>query len=136
MELSTQTCPWRFSGRLAGVLRKPPSAEFVEKNSGANGHCRISTSDSSKIAADRPLSKMRQCANDPKPTYVPLESGLSTNQVGPRPRRVLRKPRTMRDDPSLNDLVLLDWVRAEGHIAPQVQNIHLVAQQDSAVPAR
>jgi hypothetical protein len=31
---------------------------------GDSGHCRISTSDVSKIAADRPLSKMRQCAND------------------------------------------------------------------------
>jgi hypothetical protein len=34
---------------------------------GASGHCRISTGDVSKIAADRLLSKMRQCANDPHP---------------------------------------------------------------------
>jgi hypothetical protein len=32
---------------------------------GASGHCRISTSGVCKIAADRPLSKIRQCANDP-----------------------------------------------------------------------
>jgi len=34
---------------------------------GASGHCSISTSGVSKIAADRPLSKMRQCAIDPNP---------------------------------------------------------------------
>ena len=28
----THTCLWRFSGRLAGVLCKPPFAEFVKKN--------------------------------------------------------------------------------------------------------
>src|SRR5207302_6495751 len=43
---------------------------------GASGHCRISTSDVSKIAADRPLSKMRQCANDRKPAgrFPPKQS--------------------------------------------------------------
>jgi len=30
-----------------------------------SGHRTISASDVSKIAANRPLSKMRQCANDP-----------------------------------------------------------------------
>ena len=29
---STHTCLWRFFGSLAGVLHKPPFAEFVEKN--------------------------------------------------------------------------------------------------------
>src|SRR5438105_11607219 len=37
---------------------------------GASGHCRIFTSDVSKIAVDRPFSKMRQCANDPHPPYA------------------------------------------------------------------
>src|SRR5258708_8667960 len=37
---------------------------------GASGHCRISTSDVSKIAVDRLLSKMRQCANDPQRSFA------------------------------------------------------------------
>ena len=36
-----------------------------ESEFGDSGHCRISTSDVSNSAADRPLLKMRQCANDP-----------------------------------------------------------------------
>src|SRR5213592_2352063 len=113
---TTRTRLWRFFGRLAGVLCKPPFADFVKKSRirckrslqdfyqrreqqcrrpaafknatvrerptpacgdflahwpvyfisrrslnssrktefGASGHCKISTSDASKIAADRP----------------------------------------------------------------------------------
>jgi hypothetical protein len=42
---------------------------------GASGYCRISTNDVSKIAAERLLSKMRQCANDPTQTAGVLRSG-------------------------------------------------------------
>src|SRR2546429_3932415 len=52
------------SGRSLNSSRK---SEF-----GDSGHCRISTSNVSKIAADRPLSKMRQCAIDPKRTSQKL----------------------------------------------------------------
>jgi hypothetical protein len=51
---------------MVGVLCKLPFTEVVAKAEfGASGHCRISTSDVSKIAAGRPFSKMRQCANEP-----------------------------------------------------------------------
>jgi hypothetical protein len=64
---STQTHPWRLRSRMAGVLCKPPSLKLSrETEFGASGHCRISTSGVSKIAADRSLSKIRQCANDPE----------------------------------------------------------------------
>src|SRR5206468_9020813 len=49
---------------------------------GASGHCKIFTSDVSKIAADRPLSKMRQCANDPKPTFATVFVGGPAYQCG------------------------------------------------------
>src|SRR5207253_6212900 len=32
LPVSTQTRPWRFPSRLAGVLCKPPFAEFVKKS--------------------------------------------------------------------------------------------------------
>ena len=48
---------YSVSGRSLNSSRK---AEF-----GDSGHCRTSTSEVSKIAVERPLSKMRQCANDP-----------------------------------------------------------------------
>jgi len=43
----------------------------------ASGHCRISTSDVSKIAVDRLLSKMRQCANDPLLSFAVPANGHS-----------------------------------------------------------
>ena len=50
---------------------------------GDSGHCRISTSDVSKIAADRPLSKMRQYANDPLQPYAIFRSSdWSTSVTG------------------------------------------------------
>jgi hypothetical protein len=52
---------WRVYFVSRRSLKLSRKTEF-----GATGHCRISTSDVSKIAADRPLSKMRQCANDPE----------------------------------------------------------------------
>jgi hypothetical protein len=42
---------------------------------GDSGHRRTPTGDLSKIAADRLLSKMRQCANDPKLTALLRGSG-------------------------------------------------------------
>ena len=44
------------------LLNSSRKSEF-----GESGHWRISTGNVSKIAADRPLSKMRQCAIDPNP---------------------------------------------------------------------
>jgi hypothetical protein len=68
---STHTRRWRFSGPVTDVLCKLPFAEFFEKN---RIRCKRSlpdfTSDVSKIAVDRPLSKMRQCANDPEQTVT------------------------------------------------------------------
>src|SRR5207245_10583277 len=52
----------RFHTGSVGSRRSLNSSRKTEF--GASGHCGISTSDVSKIAADRPLSKMRQCAND------------------------------------------------------------------------
>jgi hypothetical protein len=59
--------PVYLSRRSLKLSRK---AEF-----GASSHCKISISNVSKIAADRPLSKMRQCANDPKPPERSSETG-------------------------------------------------------------
>jgi hypothetical protein len=62
---STHIGLWRFSGRLAGILCKRPFIEIVEKirirltRPWADFYRRVS-----KIATDRPLSKMRRCAND------------------------------------------------------------------------
>jgi hypothetical protein len=57
-------------------LNSPRETEF-----GARSHCRISISDVSKIAADRPLSKIPQCANDPDQPLGLLQSGRPTNEV-------------------------------------------------------
>jgi hypothetical protein len=54
---------------------------------GASGHCRISTSDVSKIAADRLLSKMRQCANDPKESVAAAYGLPDTGRSRGRARR-------------------------------------------------
>src|SRR3954471_6266236 len=60
----------RFSGPLSGVICKRPFPEFVAKiRIRDSGHRRTSTSHVSKIATDRPLSKMRRCANDPKQSF-------------------------------------------------------------------
>jgi len=73
MALSDHTCLSRFSGRLAGIPYKLPFAEIVAKSEfGESGHWRISTGDMSKIATDRPLSRMRQCAIDPS---LPFATG-------------------------------------------------------------
>jgi len=64
--LSTHTCLSRFSCPLTGVLCKRPFIEIVEKirirltRPWADFCRRVS-----KIATDRPLSKVRRCANDP-----------------------------------------------------------------------
>jgi hypothetical protein len=50
-----------------------------ETEFGARSHCRISISDVSKIAADRPLSKIPQCANDPNPSVNFPEAAIPTN---------------------------------------------------------
>jgi hypothetical protein len=52
---------------------------------GASGHCTISTGDVSKIAADRPLSKMRQCANDPDQASESLRNGRTIQAMQPLP---------------------------------------------------
>jgi len=80
---------YSVSGRSLNSSRK---SEF-----GDSGHRRTPTGDLSKIAADRLLSKMRQCANDPLQPYTlaqeqPFES--HTKAGSQHLRRALRQGRT------------------------------------------
>jgi len=61
------------SGRSLNLSRK--------SDVGDSGHSRISTSDVSKIAADRALSKMRQCVNDPLLPVALYRSGPSRTSL-------------------------------------------------------
>ena len=85
---STHTRRWRFSGPLTDVLCKRPFAEFVEIN---RIRCKesllISISDGARLQADRPLSKISQCVNDPDQPLGILESGLSTDEAGSCPSK-------------------------------------------------
>src|SRR5438034_11271820 len=66
LPLSTHTRRMRFSGPLTGVLCKRPFPEFVAKiRIQRQRSSATSTGHVSKIATDRPLSKMPRCANDP-----------------------------------------------------------------------
>ena len=65
--LSTQTCLWHFlvdwPVYLVSCRLLKPS---IKSEFGQSSHWRTATGDVSKIATDRPLSKMRQCAIDPE----------------------------------------------------------------------
>ena len=81
---------------------------------GAGGRCRSSTSDVSKIAVDRPLSKMRQCANDPLP---PLELAESRHLSSPESGRC--SPSAERGPAATNGCLTAD-------ITPMPEVDHLV----------
>src|SRR5947207_7656370 len=82
---STHTRRMQFSGPLTGVLCKRPFLEFVAK-------IRIQRQRSSadiyrsceQISTDRPLSRMRRCANDPHRPVTIFDSRRSTLQFSKR----------------------------------------------------
>jgi hypothetical protein len=99
-----------------GSLNSSRRTEF-----GASGHFRISTSDVSKIAADRPLSKMRQCANDPQLAQFIVSIGVrervERSVIERKPTHDVRKLRRRK-----RDLVAPSWMGSE---LPLVKAAHL-----------
>ncbi|HEU0204096.1 MAG TPA: hypothetical protein VFR86_27115, partial [Burkholderiaceae bacterium] len=65
---STQSSPWRFSGRLTAPPCQRPFAELVARISfGYSGHSLVPTDDRDKIAAERSLQKHATSSSRPEP---------------------------------------------------------------------